>query len=39
MAIVGLIALIILGLFVLAMVYMGIRSVPDLNRYLRLRRM
>lgn len=39
MAIIGWIALIIVALVVLLALYVGIRSIPDVRRYLRIRNM
>ncbi|WP_407671266.1 DUF6893 family small protein [Nocardia stercoris] len=39
MVVVGMIALVIVGLAVLSAVAVGVRSIPDINRYLRIRRM
>jgi hypothetical protein len=39
MAIVGLIALIIVALVVLIGLYVGVRSIPDIRRYRRIRSM
>ncbi len=39
MAIVGAIASVIVALLILAAVAIGVRSIPDINRYLRIRRM
>ncbi len=36
---VGVVATVIAGIIVLGAVVIGVRSVPDLNRYLKIRRM
>ena len=39
MQVVGVVATVIAGIIVLGAVVIGVRSLPDLNRYLKMRRM
>jgi hypothetical protein len=39
MATVGLVALILVGIVILTGLYLGVRSIPDIRRYRRIRRM